>query len=642
MKLIQRMSVISNIETSTVKSLPALSFLLLMTVFFSSCNYLNIVPDNVPTIDNAFVMRSEAEKFLFTCYSYLPSEDNLQADPAFLGGDECWYYAVSNNPWNIARGSQNVVDPYVNYWDGTRSGTPLYKAIRNCNIFLENISKVPDMDDFEKARWSAEVQFLKAYYHWLLLQMYGPIPIVDKNLPVSSSPDEVKVERQPVDSCFHYIVNLLDTALTNLPDRIEVEAVEQGRITKAIALSIKARILIAAASPLYNGNSDYAGFTDKKGRHLFEAQYMADKWQQAATACKEAIDFCESLGMKLYHWQPNREGLSDTTITKMSIRNALADKWNSEEIWGDPNSLTNYLQWYSQARLYPEATPNIQSLYAPTMRMAELFYTNHGLPITEDKTWDYAGRYSLRTATAESKYNIKEGYQTVGLHFNREPRFYADLGFDGGIWYGQGRFDDKDPFYVQAKMGQAAARKDVAYYSVTGYWPKKLVNFNNAVSVGISYGAEPYPWPRIRLAELYLSYAEALNELQGPGAEVYNYLNKIRQRAGIPSIEDAWGQFAKDPDQYKNKDGLRKIIHQERLIELAFEGRRFWDLRRWKEAETELNKPIRGWNIEQENAQDYYQVQVLYNQHFEKKDYFWPIKEQEMIDNEKLVQNPGW
>src|SRR5690606_28457066 len=105
MKLIQRMSVISNIETSTVKSLPALSFLLLMTVFFSSCNYLNIVPDNVPTIDNAFVMRSEAEKFLFTCYSYLPSEDNLQADPAFLGGDECWYYAVSNNPWNIARGS---------------------------------------------------------------------------------------------------------------------------------------------------------------------------------------------------------------------------------------------------------------------------------------------------------------------------------------------------------------------------------------------------------------------------------------------------------------------------------------------------------------------------------------------------------
>ncbi|HEX5554306.1 MAG TPA: RagB/SusD family nutrient uptake outer membrane protein, partial [Chitinophagaceae bacterium] len=414
-----------------MKRMKKLFFFFSLVCLSCSCNYLDIVPDDVATIDNAFVSRSEAEKFLFTCYSYLPSEDNLQQDPAFLGGDECWYYAVSNNPWNIARGSQNIVKPYVDYWDGSTSGTPCYKAIRDCNIFLANIDKVPDLDQFDKDRWRSEVMFLKAFYHWLLLRMYGPIPIVNKNLPVSSGPDEVKVVREPVDSCFHYIVTLIDSAATNLPDVIENGVTEQGRITKAIALAIKARILVAAASPLFNGNSDYANFTDKKGRHLFNAAYDPEKWRKAADACREAIDFCESNGYKLYHWDPNKDGLSDTTITKMSIRNCITDKWNSEVIWGDPNSLTNYLQWYSQARLLPEATPNIQSLYAPTMRMAELFYTNHGVPITEDKTWDYADRYKLRTATAINKFNIKEGYQTVGLHFNREPRFYADMGFDG-------------------------------------------------------------------------------------------------------------------------------------------------------------------------------------------------------------------
>lgn len=611
-------------------------------ILLGSCHYLDIVPDDVPTIDNAFVMRSQAEKFLFTCYSYLPDGDNLQGDPAFFAGDECWYYAVSNNAWNIARGSQNVVNPYEDFWGGARGGTPMYRAIRDCNIFLENIGHVPDMDDFEKARWTSEVQFLKAFYHWVLVRMYGPIPLVDKNLPVSAGTEAVKVMRQPVDSCFNYIVDLIDTSMENLPDRIDNEVTERGRITKSIALAIKARILMSAASPLFNGNPDYADFTDKGGRHLFNTQFDPQKWQRAATACRAAIDYAESMGFKIYYWKPNRLGLSDTTITKMNIRNAITEKWNSEEIWADPNWLTNYLQWYSQARLLPEATPNIQSLYAPTMRMAELFYTNHGLPITEDKDWAYEDRFKLRTATAADRFNIKQGYQTVGLHFDREPRFYADLGFDGGIWYGQGRFDDKDTWDVEAKMGQAAARKDVAYYSVTGYWPKKLVNFNNPVTTGVTYYADPYPWPRIRLSELYLSYAEALNEVSGPSPDVYRYLDAIRARAGIPTVEDAWTNYSKTPGEYKTKDGLRKIIHQERLIELAFEGRRFWDLRRWKEAEQLMNTPVRGWDIEQDDAVNYYRVQILYNLHFEKKDYFWPIQEKELIDNENLVQNPGW
>lgn len=617
-------------------------YTILALIGLCSCSYLDIVPDNIATLDNAFVSRNMAEKFLYTCYSYLPSHDNLGTDPAFLGGDESWYYSTGNVPFNIARGNQNVVEPYNNYWDGRNQAKPLFRGIRECNIFLEKIHDVPDIDDFEKARWIAEVNFLKAYFHFYLLRMYGPIPIVDENLSINSSTDDVKVERQHVDTCFNYIVNLLDEAAVDLPDEIELAAIEAGRITKPIAKAIKAKVLIYAASPLFNGNSDYAGFVGNQGEQLFDPQFSVEKWERAAEACREAIELCHATGHELFYWTPNKPNLSEQTIDKMHIRNSVTEEWNPEVIWANTNSMTSFTQWASQARLVPEATPNIQSLLAPTMRMAELFYTENGVPIDEDKTWDYAGRYQLRTALPEERYLIKEGYQTAALHFQRETRFYASMAFDGAIWYGQGRFDDNDPFYVQAKMGQNAARKAVAYYSVTGYWPKKLVNFNNPVSLSVSYAAEPYPWPEIRLAELYLLYAEALNEVNGPGPEIFNWLNLVRERANLKSIEESWSQYSKSPAKYQNKTGLREIIHQERMIELAFEGHRFWDLRRWKKAEQVLNSPIKGWTTEEAAASDYYQVQTLFNQTFQKKDYLWPIREQSLIENEKLIQNPGW
>ena len=87
---------------------------------------------------------------------------------------------------------------------------------------------------------------------------------------------------------------------------------------------------------------------------------------------------------------------------------------------------------------------------------------------------------------------------------------------------------------------------------------------------------------------------------------------------------------------------MREIIHQERLIELAFEGSRFWDLRRWKKAKSYLSKPIRGWNVLKEDAREYYRVNTLFNQSFTVRDYLWPIKENETVLNPNLIQNPGW
>jgi hypothetical protein len=146
----------------------------------------------------------------------------------------------------------------------------------------------------------------------------------------------------------------------------------------------------------------------------------------------------------------------------------------------------------------------------------------------------------------------------------------------------------------------------------------------------------------MRLAELYLYYSEALNEVSGPNAEVYKWIDLVRERAGIPSVEDSWSKYATDPSEATTKDGFRKIIRQEELIEMAFEGQRFWDILRWKEGEKYWNQPITGWDITQADAKAYYQPILLFNQSFKKKDYFWPIYEQDIIVNHNLVQNPGW
>src|SRR3546814_13743302 len=127
---------------------------------------------------------------------------------------------------------------------------------------------------------------------------------------------------------------------------------------------------------------------------------------------------------------------------------------------------------------------------------------------------------------------------------------------------------------------------------------RSLVNYDNAVTLGISYSAEVYPWPEIRLADLYLLYSEALNELNGPGPETFKWVDMVRERAGLKSIEESWSTYSKSPGKYQTKDGLREILYRERKIDRAFEMKRFWDMRRWKEAAQIVNAPIQDWDIE--------------------------------------------
>lgn len=625
-----------------------------------SCKkYLDVIPDSIATIENAFTLRTSAEKYLFTCYSYMPNDGSFNDNAAFNSGDEVWYMDpirdVDATYTNIAKGQQNSAAPLGNYWSGISRGKPLFQGLRDCNTFLANIGKVAELNEYERERWIAEVKFLKAYYTFCLVRMYGPVPLMKENLPISASPEEVKVYREPVDDCFAYIVELLDEAIANdlLPDRIVgVESTELGRITKSIARAFKAKVLVTAASPLFNGNTDYANMKDNKGRQLISQTFDLKKWEVAVAACKDAIEFCQGNGYQLATFQGNTGyTLNDTIKRELDIRTALTAKINNTEvIWPNTNSRAGDMQRYSMANLNTfTSTSNAKSIIAPTLKMAELFYTKNGVPITEDKFWNYGDRYTLKTAVASDRFYVRLGEQSVALHFDREPRFYADMGFDRGIWFGNwvSNYDCTLPaglLYVKGRRGETAARQGASNYSITGYYSKKLVNIETfgAADGNMTSNTVQYPWPEMRMADLYLLYAESLNELNGPGAETYKWINLVRARAGLKSVEASWEASSKDPSKYKSKTGLRDIIQQERSIELMFEGQRYWDLKRWKTAHIALNNPVKGWDITQLDAPAYYKQVLLFDQRFGLKDYLWPIEIGELRINQNLVQNIGW
>lgn len=639
--------------------------MIILSVAFgmSSCKkYLDIVPDNVAVIEHAFKLRTEAEKYLFTCYSYLPKNGDGWFNAGMMSGDEIWLPQDDQAHWHpafrIAQGLQNVNAPLFNEWGGDLKGGDgrfnylrMFVGIRHCNIFLENVrdeTKVPDLPLAERERWIGEAEFLKAYYHYYLMRMYGPIPIIDVNVPESSSPEELYYSRMPIDETVNYLSDLLDEAAKKLPHRIVDENTQLGRITRPIALAIKAKLWLLAASPLFNGNPDYAGFNDKDGNPFFNPTVDVTKWQRARDAAKEAIEAAESGGNSLYEYKNDVLNLSDEIKEQLSIRNAVTSRWGIEHVWALSNSY-----FVNEALCMPPLARGgnvdrfqLQGVWGAPIKIAKMFYTKNGVPIEEDKTLDFSNYADVRAAVPSERFYVEPGFLTARLNYDREPRFYADLGFDGGIWYmkdGTANGSDVNTMYVQGKNSQRSGFGHFTNWNETGYFIKKLVHWESTTNTSNAPTWRSYPWPEIRLAELYLTYAEALNEVEPGSAIAIEYLDKVRERAGLEGVVASWTAYSTNPSKYTNQDGLRSIIQQERLIELAFEGHRFWDLRRWKLAAEELNKDITGFSVLGKTTETYNMEKTLFSQTFiAPRDYLWPIGNYEIRRNPELVENPGW
>lgn len=639
------------------KIIISISLVIAAMLCSTSCSdYLDIVPEGTPSMDNAFSNRINSFKFLHTCYSYLPSWDQ-GGSIGFLAGDEHWLMPkgtgfidqrISLNAWEIGRGEQNNNDPYQNFWDGGNGGTNLWVAIRDCNIFLENINKPLDLQNYERTRWIAEVKFLKAYYHYYLFMLYGPIPIMDTNIAVDASQDEVRRYREPVDDVVAYISNLLDEAYKDLPSKITDPGQEMGRITQPIAKAVKAQLLLLAASPLFNGNSDYINVKDNQGRHLFPTQVDNSKWKLAADAALEAINCAKENGHeKLYTFSLPINSISAATRKLLDIGEAVTEKWNEEIIWGSTRNV-NGLQTVAMAKHTKGSHYNARSVLGPTLSVAEAFYSS--MVCLFLKITVISGRLIILTAMRLPlsrmreiiKYYLQIGEQTAYLHLNREPRFYASLSFDRGTWYGDGYTNDEPAnlafYHFRAK--EVSGRQTSEDHSYTGYLNKKVCSYKTGLTKD-GFSPYRYSFPIIRLADLYLMYAEALNESQeSPTQDVYDYVDLVRERAGLKGVKESWSKYSKSPDKPNTKNGMREIIRMERLNELACEGKRFWDLRRWKK---ELPREVKGWHIQGETAQEFYRVTTIYlRSKYSYKDYLWPLKLETILKDPNLVQNPGW
>lgn len=624
-------------------------------MLFTSCeSYLDIVPDGTQQLNLIFNRKEKAYNALAECYSYLPQNDGIYSSNVLLSDELTTPVAKETDGVRIMKGQQSVSNPLFGFWSGYwvpgKGQGSLWQAIRSCNILIENIDQVVDMNQTEKNQWKAEAQFLKAFYHFLLLNQYGPIPITDANIPISAEDATVRVERNTVDECFSYVVETIDKSIEYLPKKV-IGTNNLGRIDKVIAKAIKSRILLYSASPLFNGNSDfYSTFLNKKGTPFFNLTKDIKKWELAATAAKEALDFAKAEGASLYVYNDSFPVFDSYNSQFEFIRKqynsrfVITKPWNSELLWGNSNPLNGGQWWRLQSACLMKnpASSSVEASWqwvSPTIAAVEMYYTKNGLPINEDLSFDYDNRFSVATIGFNHRFYAQTGDRTAKINLDREPRFYASIAFDRGINRTWGSL-----WNLKMRAGEAYGRKaNTNDYLITGYALKKIIHPD---SEGSDYSKLiSYPWPIIRLGELYLNYAEALNELNGPSQEIYDLLNAIRDRAGVPSIELAWSNpvIAKTLNKHTTKEGLRNIIHQERMIELAFEGNKYNDIRRWKLADLYFTIPVKGWTVDESKESAYYTVRDVGIRTFKTpRDYFLPISFLEMSVNPNLVQNPGW
>lgn len=600
-----------------------ISYLIVIVIFstvFSCENYLDIVPDERPTEEDAFRNPNAALGYLYSCYSYIPNQRSGTFSIDLMTADEIVTAFEHETFAKFPRGEYTASNPVISYWDD------LYKGIRQCYIFINNVDGVDGLDNSSKTLYKAEANFLIGYYHFLLLRMYGPVVIADQqfdiNMPVADYP-----LRSTYDDSVDFIVSKLDEASQDLPLQ-PISTSDYGRATSVIAKSVKARMLLYAASPLFNGGGEsmaslYADFIDDEGNQLISTTYNKEKWKRAADACKEAIDIAGAAGIELYENSTYNSDLPSDPIEK-DLRYVFVDKNSTEIIWGETRKESIYDFQF-------KSTPTVSGFawngVGPTLTMLESFYSKNGLPISKDPDYNFNNRYNIVDTDLGT---------TIGLNLEREPRFNAWISYHNS-YYEVIRGAEKQVLTQYRRNDNYGIQGRSNNYTPTGYLNKKGVApelVQNQYSVSVNY-----PWPVIRLGELYLNYAEALIEYGQDLSTAKDYIDKVRTRAGIPTVDEAWNPIG----GANNQSTLRDIVRQERTIELYLENHRFWDLRRWQIADQYLDDNLQGMNIQGETDEEFFQVtEVQFPRSFSERNFLMPIPQSEINKNELLIQNPGY
>ena len=623
--------------------------------------------DDRLSLEKVFTSKDYSYQWLADVYSHLRGSNAEVASKGltpfnFISDD--MFYGDRSNSYKMFKNGE--------YDENSEQGTwgECYQGIRSASIYIHNIDRNQQMSKVEVADTKAQARFLRAYYYWLLLRKYGPIPLMpDEGEDYTKDYTEIARARSSYDECVAFITNEFAIAARDLP--LYTTNRDKARATRGAALAARAKVYLFAASPLFNGNPELAGLVDDQGRQLVSQSYDNAKWARAAAAAKDVINLnVYRLYTAPFKAADQGPGQPKTIVPPYHAKYSNLSfplGWKGIDPFASYRELFNGAISYSDnpelifSRVTEQSSEGIDVMVKHQMPYTMKGWNTHGI------TQKQADAYSMNDGSDVQTSPRRQGYTVnavdhlplpakVSLQYaEREPRFYASVAYNGSIWENISATREQDRhiqvfYYRDHQNGKQASSPD--FYIRTGLGIKKYYNpLDSYMEGGFIV---PKVEPAMRYADILLVYAEALNELSGSYTipsytgnetisvsrdvtEISRYTTEVRVRSGVPGYGD---------DVYASVALLRKALKRERQVELFAEGQRYFDLRRWKDAPVEEATPVVGCNMNMtESQRDLFNTPVPVPSMptiFVDKMYLWPISHTELRRNRKLTQNPGW
>lgn len=592
-----------------MKTLKHIFLIISGVLVLNSCSeYLEKTPDADVTDEDVFGTFQSFQGFVEQMYYHIfdYGYQGLNTTPNIGGESHSTFWANTAYhgnyglyiAWHREEG-RNVNQTFVANRGAKPTGiwTGSWLGIRMANVVLEKLPLLVNATQEERDLIAGQAYFFRAWFYWEIIKAFGGMPYIDR---VLSPNEDLTFPRLTYQATTDKMVEDFDRAAALLPDNWDNTTVgsafpgsNTGRATKGAALAFKAKALLFAGSPLMN---KYSGKT---------YEYDLDYMEKAAAAAWEMIQFSEGV-YSLVPWANYKDNFA---------KNDGTYPWTTETIWMK-------MDWTTGSRGQGMFDTKFGRTYSPA-RFA-------GNAQIESANAAYVDKFEMADGT---RYKLEYDTDNARRWDDRDPRFRENIITDRYQW-GSASQTVFNLWHTPAAGTDKIASTPTSYL-IKKYWPFGANNYDRV------YTDVVYRMPHMRLADVYLIYAEAVNEAYGsdgsvPGASLtaVDAINIIRQRAGMPATSVALATAA-------GYDSFRDLIRNERNVELCFEGHYFYDNRRWYIAHLPENKAIVDFRFDK-NWTSFERVTVL-TRVFDDPKHYWmglPVSQTQIYND--FYQNPGW